>query len=65
MHGYEFIRIVEHQPELIVAPAAVFLVTLAICWVVRRLLLRGLEAWTARSQSRGGAIVTEAHAPGH
>ena len=60
MHGYEFIRIVEHQPELIVAPAAVFLVTLAICWVVRRLLLRGLEAWTARSQSRGGAIVTEA-----
>jgi small-conductance mechanosensitive channel len=51
---------VEHHPGLIIAPVAVFLVTLAVCWVIRRLLLRGLDAWTARSQSRGGEIVSQA-----
>jgi hypothetical protein len=54
MHEYEFIKTVEHDPRLVAAPAAVFLATLAVCWVARHLLLRGLEAWTARSQSRGG-----------
>ena len=60
MHEYEFIKTVEHDPRLVAAPAAVFLATLAVCWVARHLLLRGLEAWTARSQSRGGEIVTKA-----
>jgi small-conductance mechanosensitive channel len=60
MREHEFIRMVEYRPGLVVAPAAVFLITLAVCWVLRRLLLRGLDAWTARSQSRGGEIVSQA-----
>lgn len=60
MREHEFIRVVEYHPGLVVLPAAVFLVTLAVCWVLRRLLLRALDAWTARSRSRGGEILTEA-----
>lgn len=56
----ELIRTLEHRPELVVWPTAVFLLTLAVCWVARRLMLRGLAAWTARSQSRAGEIVSEA-----
>ncbi|MGP8245958.1 MAG: mechanosensitive ion channel family protein [Bryobacteraceae bacterium] len=60
MREYEFMKLLEHHPGLVVAPAAVFLVTLAVCWVARRLLLRALSAWTARTRSRGGEIMTEA-----
>lgn len=54
MREHEFIRVVEYHPGLVVLPAAVFLVTLAVCWVLRRLLLRALDAWTARSEAAAG-----------
>jgi small-conductance mechanosensitive channel len=45
--------------ELIV-PLAVFAVTLAAGYLVRRVLLRALRAWNARTETRPGRILTEA-----
>lgn len=44
----------------LVWPALIFLATLAIGWLVRALVMRVLRAWTSRTQSRAGLILTEA-----
>ena len=49
-----------HEPHLLIEPGYVFLLTLAAGWLVQRLLLRGLGAWTRRTQSRPGLILQEA-----
>jgi small-conductance mechanosensitive channel len=41
-------------------PLIIFFVTLAAGWLVRRLVMRALRAWTARTHSRPGLILTEA-----
>lgn len=43
----------------LVRPLATFAVTLLIAWIVRRLVLRGLRAWTERTQSRLGLILVD------
>jgi len=48
----------------LVWPAVIFLATLGVGWVVRRLVKRALRAWTSRTQSRTAIILTEAlHGP--
>jgi len=48
------------HPSLIVAPAVVFVVTLAAAWVVRRIVFGSLRAWNRRTHSRAGTILAEA-----
>jgi small-conductance mechanosensitive channel len=48
------------NPVELVLPLAVFSATLALGWVVRSLLLRAMRAWTSRTQSRAGLILTDA-----
>ncbi|MBV8902383.1 MAG: mechanosensitive ion channel family protein [Acidobacteriia bacterium] len=42
-----------------ITPLAVFVVVLAIGYLVRRLLLRALEAWYTKTQSRAGRILAD------
>jgi small-conductance mechanosensitive channel len=49
-----------NDPMKLVAPLVIFAVTIAIGYLLRRLILRALGAWTARTQSRAGLILTEA-----
>ena len=51
--------IVKNPMEAIV-PLAIFGATFLACWVVRRLVLRALTAWSKRSGSRTGALLFEA-----
>jgi small-conductance mechanosensitive channel len=44
----------------LIVPLAVFAVTLAAGYLVRRVLLRALRAWNARTETRPGRILTEA-----
>src|SRR5579871_2387953 len=52
-------RILTVNPTALLWPGAVFLITLGIGWVVRRLILRALKAWTSRTQGHAGVILTE------
>jgi small-conductance mechanosensitive channel len=57
-------RILMTNPMELVWPAVIFLATFGMGWVVRRLVMRALRAWTSRTQSRAGLILTEAlHGP--
>jgi small-conductance mechanosensitive channel len=53
-------RIVTHNPMALVWPIVIFLVTFGAGWIVRSLVMRALRAWTSRTQSRAGLILTEA-----
>jgi len=53
-------RVVIRDPAELVEPLAVFAITLFVGWLLRRLVLRALGAWTSRSGSRPGLILTEA-----
>jgi len=48
------------QPHLWIQPAAVFLITLAIVYIVRKLFFRALHAWISRVPSRAGQTLNEA-----
>lgn len=55
--------VLRHPGELI-APLAIFAVTIAVGYVARRLFLKALTAWHMRTKSRGGLILAEAlHGP--
>jgi small-conductance mechanosensitive channel len=47
------------NPAELVWPVVIFGLTLAVGWLVRWLILKGLRGWVARSQSRAGMIVAE------
>ncbi len=48
----------------IIAPVGVFLATFLVGWLVRRLLLRALHSWNARTGSRAGLALYQAiHGP--
>jgi small-conductance mechanosensitive channel len=47
------------NPAELAWPIVMFGLTLAIGWLVRRLILKGLRGWVARSQSRAGMILAE------
>src|SRR5690242_5889653 len=53
-------RILLQDPMMLVWPVAIFAVTVLLGLLARRLVLRVLRAWTARTQSRSGLILTEA-----
>src|SRR5262245_46182978 len=40
-------------------PLAIFGVVFAVCWLLRRLMLRAIRIWCERSHSRSGRIVEE------
>ena len=44
----------------LVGPLAVFAVVFLIGWAVRRLILKALRTWTARTQSRAGLVIAQA-----
>ena len=48
------------NPELILQPLIAFAVAMLIGYVVRKLVLRGLQAWATRTGSRPGTILVEA-----
>jgi small-conductance mechanosensitive channel len=48
------------QPHLWIQPAAVFLITLAIAYIIRKLFFRALHAWISRVPSRAGHALNEA-----
>jgi small-conductance mechanosensitive channel len=57
-------RILLNNPTALIGPATIFLATFGIGWVVRRLVMRALLAWSSRTQSRAAAILTDAlHGP--
>jgi small-conductance mechanosensitive channel len=61
MHGLAaFERALAKDPMEVVLPLAIFLVTFLIGWLVRRLVLRALKAWSARTGRRGGLILVQA-----
>src|SRR5437762_669205 len=60
----EFRRIVVNDPMELILPLMIFLVAFVAGWVVRRLLLRALNAWNARTGSRAGQVLAAAlHGP--
>ncbi|MGO9261384.1 MAG: mechanosensitive ion channel family protein [Bryobacteraceae bacterium] len=55
-----FRRLLTTDPMAVVWPAAIFGLVMLVGWAVRRVVLRLLNAWTRRTQSRAGLILTEA-----
>ena len=53
-------RILIENPVELVQPLAIFLATFVAGLIVRRLVLRALDAWTTRTGSRAGLILTNA-----
>jgi small-conductance mechanosensitive channel len=53
-------HLLERDPMAMVWPVVIFVATLAVGWVIRAAVLRGLRAWTRRSGSRAGAILLDA-----
>jgi small-conductance mechanosensitive channel len=52
-------KLVENPAEVI-WPVVIFLVMVGLGWLVRRLILKALHGWTARSQTHAGAVLTGA-----
>jgi small-conductance mechanosensitive channel len=55
-----FQRALAKDPMEVVLPLAIFLTTFLIGWLIRRLVLRALHAWSARTGRRGGLILIQA-----
>jgi small-conductance mechanosensitive channel len=55
-----FQRLLATDPMAVVWPVVIFVVTLLVGWAVRRLVLRILNAWSGRTESRLGVIFTQA-----
>jgi small-conductance mechanosensitive channel len=53
-------RILLDNPMEVFRPLAIFAATFAVGWLVRRLVLRALGAWTERTHSRMGHIMAQA-----
>ena len=56
----ETLRALAHEPRQLIEPGIVLVVTFAIAYLVRSLILRGLRAWVARTGSRPGHILCTA-----
>jgi small-conductance mechanosensitive channel len=55
-----FRRMVVNDPMIVVTPLIVFAITLAVAWLVRRIILGTLRAWNARTDSKPGRILVDA-----
>jgi small-conductance mechanosensitive channel len=53
----QLIRRLLNDPMLLLSPLIIFAVTLLAGWVVRRVILRALRAWTTRTDSKPGLIL--------
>src|SRR6476620_9310965 len=53
-------RLLAVNPMAIFLPLIIFSVTLAVGWLVRRLMMRALRIWASRSGSRPAQILAEA-----
>lgn len=53
-------KLLTEQPRLLVKPSIVFVITLAVAWLVRRIVLGSLRAWNRRTDTRPGLILAEA-----
>lgn len=51
--------LLRNHPKELVAPLAVFALVMALGYVARRLLLRALATWNAKTQSRTGLILAD------
>src|ERR1035438_1610594 len=56
----EFRQLIVNDPMEVILPLGIFAATFLACWVARRLAVRALKAWTARTESRAGAVLYEA-----
>ena len=56
----EFRQLIVNDPMEVILPLGIFAATFLACWVARRLAVRALKAWTARTESRVGAVLYEA-----
>ncbi len=52
-----YVRRLLNDPMLLLSPLIIFAVTLLVGWVVRRVILRALRAWTNRTNSKPGLIL--------
>jgi len=52
-------RLLEQNPAELIWPIVIFGLTMALGWLVRWLILKGLRGWSARSQSRAGEALGE------
>jgi small-conductance mechanosensitive channel len=53
-------RILTKNPMELVRPLAVFVAIFIVGWVVRRLVLKALRAWTSHTGSRAGRVIADA-----
>ncbi|MGO9231991.1 MAG: mechanosensitive ion channel family protein [Bryobacteraceae bacterium] len=56
----ETLRALAHEPRQWIGPGIVLVVTFAVGYLVRSLILRGLRAWVARTGSRPGHVLCTA-----
>ncbi len=54
-----FQRMLLNDPMLVITPLIVFVVTLAVAYLLRRMILGALRAWNARTGSRPGRILID------
>jgi small-conductance mechanosensitive channel len=52
-------NILTRNPMELVGPFAVFVVTFIVGWAIRRLVLKALQAWTSRTESRVGRVLAD------
>jgi small-conductance mechanosensitive channel len=59
--GLETLRqIIVHNPKEIIVPLVVFCMAFLAGWLIRRMVLRGLQRWNSRLHGRAGQILYEA-----
>src|ERR1017187_8844252 len=56
----KFQQFILKDPMEVILPLGIFAVIFLAGWVVRRLVLRGLKSWAARTDSRVGTVLYEA-----
>ena len=63
--GFEgFRRVILENPMEVITPLAIFLATFLVGWLVRRMVLRALRSYNARTESRAGQALYQAlHGP--
>src|SRR5437660_4693799 len=55
-----FRRRLMNDPMEALVPLAIFAVTFLVAWILRRLLMRALNAWSSRTGSRAGRVLHDA-----
>lgn len=52
-------QLLAENPAELIWPAVIFVLTMALGWLIRWLILKALRGWSARSQSRAGEVLIE------